>query len=118
MKDLSKLQNYRLDLPAENCGCSRGIYKIQRYQGGLIAMVDVSSSADEKYEVERVRVTTSNSQSYPFFEDIIAVRDAFFEPEEEVSLVVPTKARFATENIDRYILSLIHYKGKVEGDDP
>lgn len=110
MKDLSKLQDYRLDQPEENCGCSLGIYKIQRYQGGLIVMADKTLSTDENHEVERVRITTAGSQSYPFFDDVIAVRDAFFEPDEKVLLVVPPKARVATEKIDRYILSLIHYK--------
>ena len=119
MKNLKELDKYRVKHPFWPQTAISGAFKVFVKQRSFIVLAGIENTGGEGM-MEHISVTPTNQKRCPTWDEMSAIKDMFFEPEEEAVQFFPKHSEYV--NYHKYCLhiwrpssgNLFHRPGEIE----
>lgn len=103
MKNLNELDKYRVKHPFWPQTTTSGAFKVFVKQRSFNVLAGIENTGDDGL-MEHISVTPTNQKRCPTWDEMAAIKDMFFDPEEEAIQYFPKHSRYI--NIHEYCLHI------------
>lgn len=103
MKNLNELDKYRVKHPFWPQTATSGAFKVFVKQRSFVVLAGIENTGDDGM-MEHISVTPTNQKRCPTWDEMAAIKDMFFDSEEEAIQYFPKRSRYI--NIHEYCLHI------------